>query len=93
MEIYNYRKNQNNALVSCYGVEAVKAKTTTMCGNQQNLKVLTERIPKRWPTLPQITFPETVYALSESLKGFEDLYNKAGPFEVNPNMIGLNNQN
>ena len=33
MEIYNYRKNQNNALVSCYGVEGLKAKHTTMCGN------------------------------------------------------------
>ena len=57
MKIYNYRKNQNNALVSCYGVEALKAKSTTMCGNEQNLKVLTERIPYRWPTLPKLSQP------------------------------------
>lgn len=90
MEIYSYRKNQPS-IVRCLGAESLQAKNKTMCGNEQTLKVLTERIPKRWSELPQLTFPETLYGLNESLKGFEDLHNKAGVFDIGSNMIGVNN--
>lgn len=69
MDIYSYRKNRP-PLVRCLGAESMKAKSKTMCGNEQTVKVLTERIPKRWSELPQLTFPETLYALGESLKGY-----------------------
>lgn len=41
-----------------------------MCGNRKYMKVLTEKIHKRWSQLPQLTFPETIYALNESFKGY-----------------------
>lgn len=63
-EIYNYRQKINNSLVKCFGYESNIGKKTTLCGNEQNCRVLTERIPKRWNQIPQITFPESVYALS-----------------------------
>ena len=56
--------------------------------NQFN--VVTEHIPHRLTNVPQLTFPESLYALDESLQGYEHLYNRAGPFHVNSEMIGLN---
>jgi hypothetical protein len=53
--------------------------------------VLTERIPLRLNELPQVTFQESVYVLTESLRGYKDCYNKLGPFEVTSEMIGINN--
>jgi hypothetical protein len=53
---------------------------SNVCGNQKVMKVITERIPKRLPDLPQITFQESIYALSESLRGYKDCYSKLGPF-------------
>jgi len=40
MEIYNYRKGQDHALVEVYSVDNLKANQATICGNQQNIKVM-----------------------------------------------------
>jgi hypothetical protein len=45
-KIYSYRKNTSLPLVKCLGAEFAKSENKTMCGNQQNVKVLTERIPR-----------------------------------------------
>lgn len=55
------------------------------------MRVLTERIPLRLNQLPQLTFEESLYALSEAFRGYKDCYNKLGPFEITDEMIGINN--
>jgi hypothetical protein len=92
LEIYAFRKSQEDALVAVFAVEELKASQATMCGNQQNVKVIYESIPRRYCDLPQLTFPETVYALSEALRGFRECYSKVGVFEINDRMLGLNSK-
>ena len=43
-------------------------------------------------TSPQLTYPESLYVLDQSLTGFEAAYEKCGPMRVNDHMIGFNNQ-
>lgn len=62
-----------------------------MCGNQQNVKVLTERIPKTLNEINSFSFPESLCVLRKSLRGFQDLYERAGAFEITDKMIGINN--
>ena len=64
MEIYHYRKQQDNALVKVYGAEHMSPKDKPLCGNTDNIKVITERIPRRYNELPVLSFPEGVYCLS-----------------------------
>lgn len=54
------------------------------------MKVVSERIPKRYSELPQLTFKESLYALSESLRGYKDCYSKVGSFDISERMIGIN---
>lgn len=61
-----------------------------MCGNQQNVKVLTERIPHRLDTVRNFSEPEALYVLSEALAGFQDLHAKAGVFDITEKMVGFN---
>lgn len=53
------------------------------------MRVLTERIPHTLTNVPQLTYPESLYVLDESLNGYEHLYRKAGSFHVNSDMIGF----
>jgi hypothetical protein len=41
MEIYNYRKDQGNALVSVYGASPLVPSNSSMCGNEHVVKVVT----------------------------------------------------
>ena len=43
--------------------------------------------------MPQISFSSSLYALKECLKGFSALFIRLGSFDINSNMIGVNNQN
>ncbi len=79
-EIYNYRRTQENALVSVYAVQNLKNNENTMCGNTQILKIFHERIPLRYRDLTRITFQEALYVLSESIRGFDDCFSKVGQF-------------
>jgi hypothetical protein len=63
-----------------------------MCGNQQVVKVLTERIPKRLSQIKKMAYPECLCLLIESLRGFEDLFLRAGSFELTDKMIGINSR-
>ena len=56
------------------------------------MNVITEHIPHRLSHAPQLTYPESLYVLDRSLEGYENAYNKCGPFLVNDNMIGFNKQ-
>jgi hypothetical protein len=90
LDIYNYRKSQEKALVEVYSAEYLKSTQATMCGNQQNIKVIYERLPLRFKDLPLLTVPQAIYVLSESLRGFRECYDKIGSFELNDRMIGVN---
>ena len=86
-DIYEQRRVSTLPIVKAYGAEH-----TTVGGalNPKNeFRVLTERIPHRLSQTPQLSYPESLYVLNESLRGYEHLYHKAGSFKVNPDMIGF----
>jgi hypothetical protein len=89
-DIYNYRRTQDNALVSVYAVNNIKDTSPNLCGNRDVLKVMVERIPIKGHQLKRLSFPEGVYMLSESLRGYEDCYSKVGTFSISDQMMGLN---
>jgi hypothetical protein len=89
-EIYNYRRTQENALVTVFAVQNQKNSESSICGNTQVLRVVIERIPLRYKDLPQLPFREVLYALSESIRGFDDCFTKIGSFEITSKMIGIN---
>lgn len=92
LEVYYYRRTVDAPLVKCYGAEPIKSTGGGLCGVNNTMKVITERIIKRWGELPQLTFSEILYALREALDGYSALFKEVGAFEVNHNMLGLNNQ-
>jgi hypothetical protein len=89
-DIYNYRRTQDNALVSVYAVSNLRDKSPHLCGNRDVLKVMVEHIPLRGSSLNGLTFVEGIYVLSEVIRGYEDCYSKVGYFQVNDQMFGLN---
>jgi hypothetical protein len=66
-EVYYYRSTNNGPFVKCYGAEVLHSKSTGMCGVESTMKVATERIIKRWSSLPQLAFPEILYSLTQAL--------------------------
>lgn len=92
LEVYNYRRTQQNALVAVYAVHSLGDSQRQLCGNEQTYKVVTERIPRRLSDLPVVPQREALYLLSEALRGYDDLYSKVGEFEVTDRMVGLNPQ-
>jgi len=62
--IYGYRRDTSLPLVKCYGVDFSKSEQGTMCGNQKNVKVLTERIPTNLSSVRTLSFPESLYVIS-----------------------------
>lgn len=44
--------------------EFEKSERKTLCGNQQNVKVMTERIPWRLDDIKNLTHSESLYILS-----------------------------
>ena len=54
------------------------------------LKVITERIPHRLSDVTQLTLPEALYVVKESLLGFRTIYQYDGPLIIDEEMIGFN---
>ena len=79
-------------MVSVYAVENMRDDKPNLCGNRDCLKVLTESIPIRANDINNLSFKEGLYMLSECLRGFDDCYAKVGGFDINEQMIGLNNR-
>jgi hypothetical protein len=52
-------------------------------------RVLTERIKYVLADSNQMSFPEALYCLSESIIGFRQLHQKVGPFQITDRMIGV----
>lgn len=96
LEIYSYRKTQDLPLVRIVSVEVRDAAPAGgFCqGGVLNLSAIvrTERIQQTLADAPQISFPEALYVLSESVIGYRELYNKVGPFEITDRMIGFTPQ-
>ena len=89
-DIYNYRRVQDNALVCTYAVQNLKDTSPNLCGNRDMLKVMVESIPLRASDLHNLSFEESLYMLSESIRGFDDCYSKVGSFDIVEQMIGIN---
>ncbi len=89
-EIYNYRRTQENALVGVYAVQNSKGGDGSLCGNTQIVRVAVERTVARWGDLGELPFPEILYALSESIRGFDDCFSRIKLFEITNRMIALN---
>lgn len=102
--IYQYRNETKTPFVAAYGSEVLEFQKPTAeqkkdAQTAQSLKdpythmaVITERIPHRLAGAPQLTYPESLYVLDRALEGYETAYHKVGPFRVNDQMIGFNNQ-
>jgi hypothetical protein len=65
-----------------------EAKGTALLA-KNNFNVVTERIPNRLTTCPQLSFDESLYVLDRSLEGYNFLYRNLGPFDINSHMIGF----
>jgi len=48
LEVYFFRRHFNAPIVKCYGAEPINNDSIGFCGVQNTLKVITERIVKRW---------------------------------------------
>lgn len=79
---YFYRKNQNDALVKVYAAQFMKSSEATMCGNHRNIKVITEHIPYRLEQFTLLTLPESLYVISEAIRGFSVCHEKVGKFMI-----------
>ena len=40
--------------------------------------------------MPQLTFPESLHVMRETLKSYQAVYKKIGPVHINGQMIGVN---
>ena len=87
MKIYDERSNAVAPIVRSYDAE-FKAEGSGL-QPQNSFKVITESVPRTLTSVPQLTYPESLYVLDRSLDGYEHLYHKAGPFQVNSDMIGF----
>jgi hypothetical protein len=77
-DIYNYRRTQDNALVSVFAVQNIKDTAPNLCGNRNVLKVMVESIPWRLADLPKLSLRECIYMLSEAIRGYDDCHSKVG---------------
>lgn len=89
-EIYEYRRTQEDALVSVFAVQNSRSNDTSFCGNTQMLKVVVERIVSRLKDLPQLQLPASLYVLSEAIRGYSVCFKMMGHFELTSRMIGVN---
>jgi len=71
---------QDTALVKTYAVQNLKDTSPNLCGNRDILKVMIESMPVRATDLHNLTLQESLYLLSECLRGFDDCYSKVGLF-------------
>lgn len=46
------------------------------------MNVISERMPHRLSTIPQLTLSESFYVLDQALAGYEHAYQQCGPFIV-----------
>jgi hypothetical protein len=69
-------------MVRVHGIE-VEEKGFGFCGSQQMASILTERIPTRLNESRPLNRDEEAIVLYNSLKGFDNLYHRYGPVDVN----------
>jgi hypothetical protein len=86
---YLYRNGTSDNVVKVHGID-VEEEGFGFCGNQKMAKILTERMPVRLDQSRPLNREEEACVLYNSLKGFDQLYNRYGPVDVNPEMIGFN---
>lgn len=87
LEIYDYRRRQQDNLVEVYQVE--REPSTYICQGQDFLRVKTERIPFRLSDLKTVSFREALYVIRETLLGCRMIHNFQGPVLINDDMIGF----
>ena len=87
IDIYESREQARSPVVKTYAAENINKGSAL--NPQNNMRILTERIQYRLSEAPQLTYPESLYVLDNSLAGSQYLYNKAGPFYVSDRMIGF----
>lgn len=56
------------------------------------MNVFYERIPVRLRQLSPLNLPDSLYILSEAIRGFKDCYEKVGLFSITEDMIGFNSE-
>ena len=91
IDINNYRANSEGNHVRVIGAEN-KEESVGLCGKQNNVDILTERIPILLGESRQLSFEESNIVLYNAIKGYSRLSDKFGPLEVTDKMIGFNTQ-
>lgn len=101
--IYDFRRTNTMGLVKVYETELVEEpndprrrnqslSNLCKCNDSVRLSVYSERIQYRLSELPQLTFPESLQFLKQTLNSYDVIYNRMGPLHINPELIGVNSQ-
>jgi hypothetical protein len=85
--MYEYRRSQSLNLVRVLYAE--RENSQYICAGTEVVRVKTERIPYRLGEIQNISLPETLYILQETLVGYKTIFEKYGPVRIDDNMIGV----
>jgi hypothetical protein len=88
MEAYYYRYMTNKPIVKAYKADFEAKKD--FCSNYKNIEVFTEYMPYRLADVRTLSHDQGLYVLSESLRGFYELYRRLGAFAIDETLIGFN---
>ena len=88
---YHQRYLPNKPIVNAYDVQ-FEERSKSMCQNVSTFTVFTEYIPYRLSDVKNLNHGQGIYVLSEALAGFAELYGRVGPFQINEDLIGFNQE-
>jgi hypothetical protein len=88
---YHQRYEPNRPIVNAYDAQYVDKKKG-FCKNSSTISVFTEYIPHRLSDIVRLDHGQGVYVISEALAGFQELFNRVGPFQVFDDLIGFNKE-
>lgn len=83
-------RNQNEILVPVSHINQENLRK--LCSLVYHLKVYIEPIPLRISNIKDVQFPENLYLLSRTLKGFKILYDKVGKFHITEDLVCINEE-
>ena len=86
-DIYEFRRAQNDNLVSVFQVE--KEDNQYLCDGQDYIRVKTEHIPYRLSEINNLGFSEGLYILQEALIGYRAITDFVGTVTITDEMIGF----
>ena len=93
------RKNCDQPIVKAYSAEILDKISKKIGGKQQQREVIcasnnyigvvTQFIPYTLNNIKFLTFPQSLYTLTQTLLGFQHLYPRTGPVHITQKMLAL----